>query len=79
MLDRSKKGIIWVQKAEDPKPFGVVKVNANNVITDFVEKPEKFVSDLAIIGIYYFKDGAYLPSELQYLLDNNITDKGNIN
>ena len=75
-LDRNKDGIIWVQKVEDPKPFGVVKVDANNVITDFVEKPQEFVSDLAIIGIYYFKDGAYLRSELQYLLDNNIREKG---
>src|SRR5690606_25469562 len=41
-----------------------------------VEKPKDFVSDLAIIGIYYFKDGDYLKKELQYLLDNNITDKG---
>jgi glucose-1-phosphate thymidylyltransferase len=76
VLDRSKEGIIWVQKVEDPRPFGVVKVNADNIITDFIEKPENFVSDLAIIGIYYFKDGAYLRSELQYLLDNNITEKG---
>jgi glucose-1-phosphate thymidylyltransferase len=36
VLDRSKEGIIWVQKVEDPRPFGVVKVNADNVITDFV-------------------------------------------
>jgi glucose-1-phosphate thymidylyltransferase len=56
--------------------FGVVKVNENNVITDFVEKPQSFVSDLAIIGIYYFKDGDYLKKELQYLLDNNIKEKG---
>ena len=75
-LDRSKDGIIWVQKVDDPKPFGVVKVDAGNVITDFVEKPQDFVSDLAIIGIYYFKDGAYLRQELQYLLDNKITEKG---
>jgi len=75
-LDRSKDGIIWVQKVDDPKPFGVVKVDANNVITDFIEKPQNFVSDLAIIGIYYFKDGVYLRSELQYLLDNDIKEKG---
>ena len=75
-LDREQDGIIWVQKVEDPRPFGVVKVDANNTITDFVEKPEEFVSDLAIIGIYYFKDGAYLRSELQYLLDNDIKEKG---
>lgn len=75
-LDSSKEGIIWVQKVDDPKPFGVVKIDADNVITDFVEKPQEFISDLAIIGIYYFKDGDYLRDELQYLLDNNITDKG---
>ena len=69
-------GIIWVKQIEDPRQFGVVKVNADNVITDFVEKPPTFVSDLAIIGIYYFKDGEYLRSQLQYLLDNEIKDKG---
>ncbi len=75
-LDRSKDGIIWVQQIEDPRQFGVVKLDARGVITDFVEKPQEFVSDLAIIGIYYFKDGANLRNELQYLLDNKIMDKG---
>lgn len=75
-MDDSQEGIIWVQKTDDPKAFGVVKVNAQNVITDFVEKPEHFVSDLAIIGIYYFKDGANLRAELEFLIDNNIKDKG---
>ncbi len=75
-LDAEKDGIIWVQKVEDPKAFGVVKLNNDGVITEFVEKPQKYVSDLAIIGIYYFKDGDYLRSELQYLIDNDIKDKG---
>jgi len=75
-LDTSADGTIWVQQVEDPRPFGVVKLNESGEITDFVEKPETFISDLAIIGIYYFKDGAYLRQELQYLLDNNILDKG---
>ncbi|WP_022821978.1 sugar phosphate nucleotidyltransferase [Hymenobacter norwichensis] len=75
-LDSSVPGTIWVQKVEDPKPFGVVKLNEQGQITDFVEKPETFVSDLAIIGIYYFQDGEYLRQELQYLLDNDIKDKG---
>lgn len=75
-LDSSADGIIWVNQIDDPSAFGVVKLDENNVITDFVEKPKEFVSDLAIIGIYYFKDGAYLKGELQYLIDNNITDKG---
>lgn len=75
-MDTKQEGVIWVQKVKDPKPFGVVKVNEQNVITDFVEKPQTFVSDLAIIGIYYFKDGVNLKNELQYLLDNDIKEKG---
>jgi glucose-1-phosphate thymidylyltransferase len=75
-MDTAQEGIIWVQKIDDPRAFGVVKVNDKGHITDFVEKPQEFVSDLAIIGIYYFKDGANLRKELQYLLDNNIRDKG---
>ncbi|PCJ00640.1 MAG: nucleotidyltransferase [Flavobacteriales bacterium] len=75
-LDADAEGIIWVSQIDDPSAFGVVKLNGDNIITDFVEKPTEFVSDLAIIGIYYFKDGEYLKNELQYLIDNNITDKG---
>lgn len=75
-LDASKDGIIWVQKVEDPSAFGVVKVDEENVISDFIEKPETFISDLAIIGIYYFNDGAYLKRELQYLVDNDIKNGG---
>jgi glucose-1-phosphate thymidylyltransferase len=75
-LDESKDGIIWVQQVADPNAFGVVKLDKDNNITDFIEKPKVFVSDLAIIGIYYFKDGEYLRDNLQYLIDNKIMDKG---
>ena len=76
VMDTNQEGVIWVQGIEDPSQFGVVKLNDAGVITDFVEKPTTFVSNLAIIGIYYFKDGENLKKELQYLLDNNITEKG---
>ena len=75
-IDTKMDGVIWVQKVADPSAFGVVKLGADNVITDFVEKPKDFISDLAIIGIYYFKDGVYLRKEMQYLLDNDIKQKG---
>jgi len=74
-LDANTDGAIWVKQVKNPNAYGVVKVT-DNVITDFVEKPTEFVSDLAIIGIYYFKKGDILRDEIQYLLDNNITDKG---
>lgn len=75
-LDTNADGIIWVNRVEDPRAFGVVKLDNDNSITEFVEKPQEFVSDLAIIGIYFFNDGANLSKELQYLIDNDIKDKG---
>lgn len=75
-IDTSHEGIIWVHRVDDPKAYGVVKLNAEGVITEFIEKPQEFVSDLAIIGIYYFQDGHNLKNELRYLLDNDIREKG---
>lgn len=75
-LQSEKDGILWVSQIEDPSSFGVVKVDSENNITDFVEKPQEFVSDLAMIGIYYFKKGEVLRDELQYLIDNDIINDG---
>jgi glucose-1-phosphate thymidylyltransferase len=71
-LDTSKDAIIWTQKIEDPRAFGVVVLNEDGTVNRFEEKPQVFVSDLAIIGVYYFNDGENLRAELQYLLDNDI-------
>jgi len=71
-LDQNNDGVLWVQRIDDPRQFGVVVLDSHGVITEFQEKPQTFVSDLAMIGIYYFKDGARLREELQYLIDNQI-------
>ncbi|WP_313214019.1 sugar phosphate nucleotidyltransferase [Soonwooa sp.] len=71
-LDTNSDGVIWVKKVEDPSAFGVVKLDEYGFITDFVEKPLQFVSDLAIIGIYYFNSAEKLMSEINYIMDNDI-------
>jgi glucose-1-phosphate thymidylyltransferase len=76
VLDTTQDGIVWVKQVSNPEAFGVVKYDSKNTITDFVEKPETFVSDLAIIGIYYFKDGENLRKELQHLIDTDQRIKG---
>lgn len=75
-LDPEDDGIIWTKQIENPSAFGVVKTNEDGIITDFVEKPQEFVSDQAIIGIYYFKKGEDLREEINYLIDNNIRGGG---
>ena len=75
-LDTEADSVIWVKQVEDPSAFGVVQFAEDGTIDNFVEKPKEFVSDFAIIGIYYFKDGLGLRKELKYLLDNNIMNKG---
>ena len=74
-LDANADGAIWVKKVADPSAFGVVKLK-DGYITDFVEKPKDFVSDLAIIGIYYFKDGDKVREEIKYLIDNDLKEHG---
>lgn len=75
-FDIEEEGIIWVQKVSDPSSFGVVKTDEKGVITQFAEKSPVFISDLAIVGIYYFKDGDNLKKELQFLIDHDIKYKG---
>lgn len=75
-ISEQDEGILWVKQIEDPSAFGVVKMNEQQEIIDFVEKPQTFVSDLAMIGVYYFKDGLVLRKELEYLIENNIIKSG---
>ena len=75
-LDQSKDGVIWVKSVDDPKNYGVVTLNEEGMIKELVEKPQKFVSDLAIIGIYYIKNSPLLLEKIQYLLDNDLKYKG---
>ena len=75
-LDQTADSVIWVKQVDQPEAFGVINLNENNEIVELVEKPKEFVSDLAVIGIYYFKDIAVLKNELQLVIDNNIIHGG---
>lgn len=68
--------VIWLKEVEDPSRFGVA-VLENGRITGFVEKPADYISNLAIIGVYYFKDGGALRDKIRHLIDNKLTGYGN--
>lgn len=75
-LDKNADAVIWTKKVENPEAYGVVNLNEKEEIVELVEKPTEYVSDQAVIGIYYFKDVGELKNELQYVLDNNIIHGG---
>ena len=75
-LDPEADSVIWTKKVDNPEAFGVVKLNEKDEIVELVEKPETFVSNQAVIGIYYFKDVAVLKEKLQEVLDENIMNGG---
>ncbi len=75
-IGAASDGVIWVKKVNDPSAFGIVKLDEQGFISELIEKPQTPVSDLAIIGIYYFKEGKVLKNELQYLINNNLKVNG---
>ncbi|MFT4770353.1 MAG: glucose-1-phosphate thymidylyltransferase [Cryomorphaceae bacterium] len=75
-LDSNADGMLWVKQIDDPSSFGVVKLNEKGHIIDFVEKPQEFVSDLAMIGCYYFKEGRDLYTEIEYLIEHKVMKGG---
>ena len=54
-LTQLKKGAkILLHKVKKPENYGVAKLNKKNKIIKLIEKPKKFVSDLAVTGLYFF-------------------------
>ena len=75
ILKSADQNILYTFKVEDPRRFGVAVTDPDGRITQLVEKPQEFVSDEAIVGIYYIKDTKVLKESLKYLMDNNIRTK----
>ena len=75
ILHNVDENILYTFKVDDPRRFGVAVTDSTGRITRLVEKPQEFVSDEAIVGIYYIKDTKVLKQSLKYLMDNNIRTK----
>jgi len=75
-LDKDADAVIWTKKVANPEAFGVVNLNEKNEIIELVEKPKEFVSDQAVIGIYYFKDIVVLKEKLEEVLNENLMHGG---
>lgn len=75
-MNTALEGIIWVHQVENPSAFGVVKLNEKGLVSNFIEKPSKPVSNLAIVGVYFFREAEKLKSEIDHLLNNHLMVNG---
>ena len=72
-IDSDVDGIIWVKKVKNPSSYGVIRLDEKQNIIDLVEKPQSYVSDLAVVGIYYFKDISIIRDELKIHLNEKLS------
>ena len=77
-FDKNADVVIWTKQVANPEAYGVVKLNKNGEIVDLIEKPSNFISDLAVIGIYYFKEIAQLKEQLRIVIKNNKMHSGEL-
>ncbi len=75
ILKNETENVLYTFKVKDPSRFGVAVTDSTGSIQKLVEKPQEFVSDEAIVGIYFIKDVKVLKESLKYLMDNNVRTK----
>lgn len=76
LRDLDADGSMFVKEIADPRRFGIAVLNDEGYATRLVEKPERPVSNLALVGIYYFKETAALYDAIDALLASGKTLKG---
>ena len=50
----NKGATVILHPVSNPSSYGVASINKKNKITRIIEKPKKFVSNLAVTGLYFF-------------------------
>ena len=67
----SRDNILAVKEVADPKRFGIVEVEGDDVV-DLVEKPKNPKSNLAIVGLYYFQDIKRVVEAVDHIMQHDI-------
>ncbi len=74
---KNKISSLGVKEVEDPRRFGVAVIK-NSVIEKLVEKPQTFISNLALVGLYYVSNKQILIDSLNDLVKKDIRTKGEL-
>jgi glucose-1-phosphate thymidylyltransferase len=76
VVKEKNDGILWVQPVSDPRQMGVIEQDSNGLVTRLIEKPQDIKNNLAVVGIYYFKNGEDLAAAIETQMQRKIALKG---
>ncbi len=68
---------LGLRQVEDPNRFGIAEIE-NDLIVGLEEKPENPKTNLALIGLYYFKDSSFLRQAMKKHVDSGKLTSGEI-
>jgi glucose-1-phosphate thymidylyltransferase len=74
--DDRPDGMLFVREVEDPSALGVALLNTDGSVARLVEKPSEPVSNLAVMGLYYLRDGDRLLAAIEQLIEADRRTKG---
>jgi len=74
-LRGERRNMLAVSRVDDPSRFGVV-VESGGAVRKLVEKPAEFISDLAIVGVYYFTNGLEMIGACRELMMSGTRTRG---
>ena len=68
--------VAYVKAVADPRRFGVAEVGKNGRVTRLVEKPADVSNNLAVVGLYYFRESAELLKAIDVQMERKAQLKG---
>lgn len=75
-LPSGQDGAMFVAEVPDPTRFGIAVVGPDGYVSKMVEKPQHPESNLAVVGLYYFKDSQALFRGIHRLMESGRSLKG---
>lgn len=74
-IPRAGENVLGVHEVQDPRRFGICEVDGG-AITSIVEKPDQPRGNLALVGLYYFRDSSGLYEACAEVIEREIVTKG---